>query len=76
MARFVGQKNRMSYFYLQWHTALGSERFQREIEVTLGRRARRGQAGRPSKGTYRRCKPRKITMKSTGNRGLPPIIRY
>ncbi len=31
--------------------ALGSERFQREIEVTLGRRARRGQAGRPSKDT-------------------------
>jgi len=27
--------------------ALGSERFQREIETALGRRARRGQAGRP-----------------------------
>lgn len=32
--------------------ALGSERFQKEIETALGRRARRGQAGRPgnSKG--------------------------
>ena len=28
--------------------ALGSERFQQEIETALGRRARRGQAGRPS----------------------------
>ncbi len=28
--------------------ALGGERFQREIETTLGRRASRGQAGRPS----------------------------
>lgn len=28
--------------------ALGGERFQREIEMALGRRARRGQAGRPS----------------------------
>ena len=28
--------------------ALGSERFQREIEAALGRRASRGQAGRPS----------------------------
>lgn len=28
--------------------ALGSERFQREIEMALGRRATRGQAGRPS----------------------------
>jgi hypothetical protein len=27
--------------------ALGSERFQRDIEAALGRRARRGQAGRP-----------------------------
>ena len=27
--------------------ALGSERFQQEIEASLGRRARRGQAGRP-----------------------------
>ncbi len=27
--------------------ALGSERFQKEIEAALGRRARRGQAGRP-----------------------------
>jgi hypothetical protein len=27
--------------------ALGGERFQREIETALGRRARRGQAGRP-----------------------------
>ena len=27
--------------------ALGSDRFQREIETALGRRARRGQAGRP-----------------------------
>jgi putative transposase len=30
--------------------ALGSERFQKEIEVALGRRAKRGQAGRPVKG--------------------------
>lgn len=29
--------------------ALGSERFQREIEAALGQRARRGQAGRPGK---------------------------
>jgi len=29
--------------------AFGSERFQREIEATLGRRARKGQSGRPSK---------------------------
>lgn len=29
--------------------ALGSERFQREIEATLGRRASRGQSGRPGK---------------------------
>ena len=29
--------------------ALGSERFQKEVEVMLGRRARRGQAGRPGK---------------------------
>ena len=28
--------------------ALGGERFQKEIETALGRRARRGQAGRPS----------------------------
>jgi putative transposase len=28
--------------------ALGGERFQREIEVALGRRVSRGQAGRPS----------------------------
>ena len=28
--------------------ALGSERFQKEIEAALGRRARRGQSGRPS----------------------------
>jgi putative transposase len=28
--------------------ALGGERFQKEIEAMLGRRARRGQAGRPS----------------------------
>jgi putative transposase len=28
--------------------ALGSERFQQEIETVLGRRAKRGQAGRPS----------------------------
>ena len=28
--------------------ALGSERFQREVEIVLGRRASRGQAGRPS----------------------------
>lgn len=27
--------------------ALGSERFQQEVEVALGRRARRGQTGRP-----------------------------
>ena len=27
--------------------ALGSERFQKEIEAALGRRARRGQSGRP-----------------------------
>jgi len=31
--------------------ALGSERFQKEIETALGRRARRGQAGRPSNNT-------------------------
>lgn len=31
--------------------ALGNERFQHEIETALGRRARRGQAGRPSNGT-------------------------
>ncbi|MEQ1525189.1 MAG: transposase [Gallionella sp.] len=30
--------------------ALGSERFQREIEAVLGRRASRGQAGRPATG--------------------------
>ena len=29
--------------------ALGSERFQKEAEVMLGRRVRRGQAGRPSR---------------------------
>ena len=29
--------------------ALGSERFQNEIETALGRRARRGYAGRPAK---------------------------
>ncbi len=29
--------------------ALGSQRFQKEIEAALGRRARRGQAGRPGK---------------------------
>ncbi len=28
--------------------ALGSERFQKEIEIALGRRARRGQSGRPT----------------------------
>ena len=28
--------------------ALGNERFQKEIEAALGRRARRGQAGRPA----------------------------
>jgi len=28
--------------------ALGSERFQKEIEASLGRRASRGQAGRPA----------------------------
>lgn len=31
--------------------ALGSERFQQEIETMLGRRASRGQSGRPSKET-------------------------
>lgn len=31
--------------------ALGSERFQNEIEEALGRRARRGQAGRPGKAS-------------------------
>ena len=31
--------------------ALGSERFQKEIEAALGRRARRGQAGRPGNNT-------------------------
>ncbi len=29
--------------------ALGSERFQKQIEATLGRRASKGQSGRPSK---------------------------
>jgi len=31
--------------------ALGSERFGQEIETALGRRARRGQAGRPGNST-------------------------
>jgi len=31
--------------------ALGSERFQKEIGTMLGRRANRGQSGRPSKDT-------------------------
>ncbi len=29
--------------------ALGNERFQREVEVVLGRRVKRGQSGRPRK---------------------------
>lgn len=29
--------------------ALGNERFQREVEVALGRRVKRGQSGRPRK---------------------------
>lgn len=32
--------------------ALGSERFQREVETTLGRRAARGQPGRPGKSLF------------------------
>lgn len=33
--------------------ALGGERFQREIETALGRRASRGQAGRPGSGSVK-----------------------
>ena len=38
------------YRWSSYHAnALGSERFQHEIEVALGRRASRGQSGRPRK---------------------------
>jgi len=42
--------------------ALGSERFQREIETALGRRASRGQAGRPGSGSANNVKKRIIML--------------
>ncbi len=40
--------------------ALGGERFQREIELALGRRARRGHAGRPGNGPGNEAKQGKL----------------
>lgn len=53
------------------HYALGNERFQKEIEVMLGRRASKGQSGRQSKETLVDAR-QEVNMSVAGNRGLPP----